>query len=67
MRENWADLMTDISVDENRDTFILPQRKINYSTLSQKAYSEARSAISDLLKIDTTGKRLIVGAGQVSA
>lgn len=67
VRENWADLMTDISVDENRDTFILPQRKINYSTLSQKAYSEARSAISDLLKIDTTGKRLIVGAGQVSA
>lgn len=66
VRSNWDGLMDDLQVDVARDTLILPQRRPRRISLDPSVRDAARDTMSEILGMPLDGRKIVVGAGQVS-
>ncbi|MDX5412592.1 MAG: glycosyl transferase, partial [Rhodobacterales bacterium] len=63
VRLSWADLLTDLRFDKSRDSTVIPQHPFSVAGLPAARISAARQTLADLLGMDLTGRRVVVGAG----
>ena len=66
-RANWTGILSDLAVDTERDTLILPQRHAVARSLPAETRDRARKAIEAALGRSIGERPIVVGAGQVSA
>lgn len=63
--DSWAQTLTDLGVDTQRDLALLPQSPLTVGRVETEDYVHARNRISQLIGRNCAGKRIIYGAGQV--
>lgn len=65
VRRSWHDLLRDVSFDIERDSVVLPQAPFQIAGLKPSKLTASRKALSALIGMDVTGRRVVVGAGHV--
>ncbi|MFN3210782.1 MAG: rhamnan synthesis F family protein [Roseovarius sp.] len=65
VRNSWKFLMADVDFDLKRDSMILPQQEFRVGGIEAKEHAEAIRTLSDLIGIDCTNRRVVLGAGHV--
>lgn len=64
VRDSWRGRMTDINLDPDRDSTIVPQRPFFVGAVSAEMQAKARARLSDLIGRDLSTSRIVCGAGQ---
>lgn len=63
VQTSWADTLGDVAFDVARDAAIVPQESLMPGTVDRSDYDVARREISELIGVDTAGRRVVYGAG----
>lgn len=65
VRTSWSNLFKDIQFETKRDSVIVPQYPFHTRDLDFSEIQTGRKTLGDLLGMDLTGRRVVVGAGHV--
>lgn len=65
VRSSWEALMADVDFDLERDSMVLPQHEFRVGRIEAKEYATALKTLSDLIGIDCSRRRVVLGAGHV--
>ncbi len=65
VRNSWTALMADVDFDMERDSMILPQHEFRVGGIEAKEHATALKTLSDLIGVDCTNRRVVLGAGHV--
>lgn len=65
VRKSWEALLADIGFDIERDSMVVPQHDFRMGSVDPQAHAQAVERLSDLIGVDCSNRRVILGAGHV--